>query len=144
MNADEPGALCFVDSNVWLYAFIPSQDEAKAAVAGDLLRSREIVVSTQVVNEVCVNLIRKAKMAAQIEVPGVSRRVSLDGVRFISQTPLTSNLSSTNLSQRYHHPRYTNRSAARFSARRLVFRVYSTTPRCCRTTVILRLPASET
>lgn len=58
-GTDEP---CFVDTNVWLYALIDSGDSSKTLVARDLLlaQSRPIITSTQVINEVCVNLIRKA------------------------------------------------------------------------------------
>ena len=50
----------FVDSNIWLYALIESGDATKSARATGLIRSVYVVVSTQVVNEVSVNLIRKA------------------------------------------------------------------------------------
>ena len=51
---------CFVDANVWIYAFIQSQDLQKHTLSKALLQSHEIVISTQVINEVCVNLVRKA------------------------------------------------------------------------------------
>lgn len=52
---------CFVDSNVWLYAFVTDENEAqKTATATALIGQTTPVISTQVVNEVCVNLIRKA------------------------------------------------------------------------------------
>lgn len=50
----------FVDSNVWLYAFVQSDEPAKSATAQQLIQSISPVVSTQVINEVCVNLLRKA------------------------------------------------------------------------------------
>jgi predicted nucleic acid-binding protein len=53
--------LCFVDTNVWLYAFIQTQDQSKTALAKTTIQSSEIVISTQVINEVCVNLIKKAR-----------------------------------------------------------------------------------
>ena len=59
MNGGEPR--CFVDANVWPYAFIGEQDARKSAQARQLLRERDIVLSLQVVNEVCVNLVRKAR-----------------------------------------------------------------------------------
>jgi predicted nucleic acid-binding protein len=58
-------SLCFVDSNIWLYALIRSQDERKHQFANELLQSVRIVMSTQVVNEVSLNLIRKAKFSEQ-------------------------------------------------------------------------------
>jgi len=49
----------FVDSNVWLYAFM-DEESPKHAPANALIGQPDIVLSTQVVNEVCNNLIRKA------------------------------------------------------------------------------------
>jgi predicted nucleic acid-binding protein len=56
--------LCFVDTNVWLYALIVGQDEAKSAMARQLLQENaaSLVISSQVINEVCVNLLRKARV----------------------------------------------------------------------------------
>lgn len=51
---------CFIDSNVWLYAFIEGQDKEKTATAKALIEKNEPAVGTQVVNETCINLIRKA------------------------------------------------------------------------------------
>ncbi|MGZ8844420.1 MAG: PIN domain-containing protein [Pyrinomonadaceae bacterium] len=51
---------CFLDTNIWLYAFVESQDETKSAVAKQLINDNVFIVSTQVINEVCVNLIKKA------------------------------------------------------------------------------------
>jgi predicted nucleic acid-binding protein len=51
---------CFVDTNVWLYAFIRGQDASKTGQAATLLQNRDIVVSVQVINEVCINLLKKA------------------------------------------------------------------------------------
>ena len=52
--------LCFIDSNIWLYAFIESQALDKSVAARSVIKNSDVVVSTQVINEVCVNLIRKA------------------------------------------------------------------------------------
>lgn len=59
---------CFVDTNVWLYALVDSADSNKTLVARDLLLNqlRPIITSTQVINEVCVNLIRKAGMSEEV------------------------------------------------------------------------------
>jgi predicted nucleic acid-binding protein len=57
---------CFVDTNIWLYAFIEGEDRQKTARAKELLEaSRTIIVSTQVINEVCVNLLKKAQFSEQ-------------------------------------------------------------------------------
>ncbi|PDW00531.1 PIN domain-containing protein [Candidatus Viridilinea mediisalina] len=51
--------LVFVDANVWLYAIIDTQDPAKTRVAKQVIENtRQLVVSTQTINEVCVNLIK--------------------------------------------------------------------------------------
>lgn len=51
----------FIDSNIWLYSFIDSYGE-KYEIAKNLIKSKEekTVLSFQVVNEVCFNLLRKA------------------------------------------------------------------------------------
>ncbi len=50
----------FVDSNIFLYAFL-QQDSLKNKKAKELVSNSNIVISTQVINEVSVNLMRKAK-----------------------------------------------------------------------------------
>lgn len=51
---------CFLDSNAWLYAFIESQDRRKSTIAKQLIDENVFIISTQVINEVCKNLIKKA------------------------------------------------------------------------------------
>lgn len=53
---------CFIDSNLWLYNFIESQDAAKSQQARELISrvKSQLCMSSQVVNEVCVNLLKKA------------------------------------------------------------------------------------
>ena len=54
----------FIDSNIWLYALIEEQqerDKPKHKLAKQLITHHETIqMSTQVVNEVCINLMRKA------------------------------------------------------------------------------------
>ena len=63
IEPDQEIKTCLVDSNIWLYAFIETQDAGKSAVAKSLIQKKDvaIAVSTQIINEVCVNLIRKAR-----------------------------------------------------------------------------------
>lgn len=57
---------CFVDTNIWLYAFIEGDDLQKTVRAKALLEtSRAIKVSTQVINEVYINLLKKAQFSEQ-------------------------------------------------------------------------------
>jgi predicted nucleic acid-binding protein len=55
MPGDQAGA-CFIDTNVWLYAFVESDEPSKSVTARALIENAQPVVSTQVINEVCVNL----------------------------------------------------------------------------------------
>jgi len=56
---------CFVDTNIWLYAFIEGDDTVKSATARTLIQKTEPVISTQVINEVCVNLLRRANFTEE-------------------------------------------------------------------------------
>jgi predicted nucleic acid-binding protein len=50
----------FIDTNIWLYSFIQSQNREKTKIASAIIKECEIVISTQIVNEICVNIIKKA------------------------------------------------------------------------------------
>lgn len=54
---------CFIDSNIWLYAFINNSEERKSKIAKNIIAANNIIISTQVINEVSVNLIKKAKFS---------------------------------------------------------------------------------
>ena len=55
-----------MDTNIWLYAFVEGDDLRKSARAKSLLdASPMVIVSPQVINEVCVNLIKKAQFFEQ-------------------------------------------------------------------------------
>ncbi|MEK7787133.1 MAG: PIN domain-containing protein [Chloroflexota bacterium] len=56
--SDNPAVSCFIDTNIWLYAFVESDDGAKSAAARSLILQSEPVVSTQILNEICVNLLK--------------------------------------------------------------------------------------
>jgi predicted nucleic acid-binding protein len=50
----------FIDTNVWLYAFIVGQAPQKTTRARQVIRmSSTITISTQVINEVCVQLMKR-------------------------------------------------------------------------------------
>lgn len=56
----------FVDSNIWLYVFPGASAEPyKFNIAKELISNSNHIISIQVVNEVCVNLIRKAKFSEE-------------------------------------------------------------------------------
>ncbi len=56
---------CCIDSNIWLYRFIINPNDANAQIkqqiAISITSQDNLVISTQIINEVCANLIRKAK-----------------------------------------------------------------------------------
>ncbi len=65
-GTEAPPESCFIDTNIWLYAFIEGDDPQKTARAKSLIETqRAIYVSTQVINEVCVNGIKKAHFSEQ-------------------------------------------------------------------------------
>ena len=55
----QPDSTYFVDTNIWLYSFIQSQNKEKTEIARTIIKECEIVISTQIINEMCVNLIKK-------------------------------------------------------------------------------------
>ena len=57
---DNPAKPGLIDTNIWLYAFIETDQPEKTLRARELLHSSQPIVSVQVINEVCVNLIKKA------------------------------------------------------------------------------------
>jgi len=54
-----PNKKSFLDTNIWLYAFIRSDDHRKTDAAKRLIESNAITTSSQVINEMCVNLLKK-------------------------------------------------------------------------------------
>jgi predicted nucleic acid-binding protein len=60
---DKPVA--FIDTNIWLYAFLDTGDAEKSSRAKEILTQTEPVLSVQVINEICVNLIKKANFTEE-------------------------------------------------------------------------------
>lgn len=55
--------LCFIDSNIWLYGFSTNnKEETKRILAKQIIQEKKIVISTQVINEVSFNLLKKYKL----------------------------------------------------------------------------------
>ena len=57
---DNERAPSFVDTNIWLYAFIEGEAPEKTNKSRQIILDCEPIVSPQIVNKVCVNLIKKA------------------------------------------------------------------------------------
>jgi predicted nucleic acid-binding protein len=56
---------CFIDTNIWLYAFLETQGSKKSTMARSVIREKDITISTQIINEVCVNLIKKVQFSEE-------------------------------------------------------------------------------
>jgi predicted nucleic acid-binding protein len=66
MSVSDARRVCFVDSNVWLYALIATAGPgAKRRRAADIAGARGNIVGTQVINEVCSVLLRKCNFTEQ-------------------------------------------------------------------------------
>jgi predicted nucleic acid-binding protein len=54
----------FIDSNIWLYALISSQDGAKSKIAQQLIAENDgnVVISSQVIIEIVANLSKKSQL----------------------------------------------------------------------------------
>lgn len=63
MHESKSGSRFFVDTNIWLYALIISDDAQKHHIAAKIIQGHNVVVSTQVINETCINLLRKAALS---------------------------------------------------------------------------------
>ena len=55
----------FIDTNIWLYAFLDTGESEKSSRAKQLFQQKEPMLSVQVVNEICVNLIKKASFSEE-------------------------------------------------------------------------------
>ncbi|RLB95640.1 MAG: PIN domain nuclease [Deltaproteobacteria bacterium] len=55
----------FVDTNIWLYSFIETQDREKTSIAKSIVQQKLITLSTQIINEICINLIKKIQFPEQ-------------------------------------------------------------------------------
>jgi len=67
MNEADTGlSPCFIDTNIWLYAFVDDEKSGKSSLAKLLIQNKpSIYLSTQVINEACVNLLRRARFSEQ-------------------------------------------------------------------------------
>jgi predicted nucleic acid-binding protein len=55
---DKPVA--FIDTNIWLYAFLDTGEAKKSSRAKETIAQTQPIISVQVINELCVNLVKKA------------------------------------------------------------------------------------
>ena len=68
MTANLSKNIYFIDSNIWIYGFAKPKSEEetqKHKIAQGIINLQPIILSTQVVNEVCVNLIKKSQLNEQ-------------------------------------------------------------------------------
>ncbi|MFP4395624.1 MAG: PIN domain-containing protein [Anaerolineales bacterium] len=62
MPANHSPERCFVDTNIWLYALIEGANAQKHSRATEIVQHHTVVISTQIINETCVNLLKKAQL----------------------------------------------------------------------------------
>ncbi|MEO1744472.1 MAG: PIN domain-containing protein [Cyanobacteria bacterium J06629_9] len=62
---DKQTSACFIDSNIWIYALAKQQDGAKQKTAAGLIQVSDVVISTQVINEVSINLKKKSSFSEE-------------------------------------------------------------------------------
>jgi predicted nucleic acid-binding protein len=63
-----PAERVFLDTNIWLYAFMQGSETGKRDVALRPIskKTQTTIVSHQVINEVCVNLLRKGGVSEEL------------------------------------------------------------------------------
>ncbi len=93
--------LCFIDTNIWLYAFIADQDARKNVIAKQIIETHSIVLSVQVLNEITVNLLKKTNLGekeiqdllhsfyTRYPVLGLDKEVLMDASRLRSRFSLS-------------------------------------------------------
>ena len=59
----------FFDTNIWLYSLMKTANSTKTAASRGLIAEVSPVVSVQVINETCVNLIKKAAFSESLIEP---------------------------------------------------------------------------
>jgi len=90
---------CFLDTNIWLYALIESEENRhKSKIAAELVKAPDVFVSVQVINEVCINLIRKVGFN-ETQVGALIKSFYKDYP--VVEVDLTILLTASNLRQRY-------------------------------------------
>jgi predicted nucleic acid-binding protein len=57
--------IVFADSNIWLYSLFVSPNSTKRQIATELIENYKPILSYQVIQEVCANLIKKEKADLQ-------------------------------------------------------------------------------
>lgn len=95
---DNIATSCFIDTNIWLYAFIEADDQTKSEKARALIQAMQPIVSTQVINEVCVNLLKQARFTEEQISQLINSFFEKYLVIELSQSVL---LSASRLRQRY-------------------------------------------
>lgn len=87
----------FIDSNIWLYALLAGSEYAKEQTARNLV-NRSVVVSIQVVNEVCFNLREKGSLPEE----NIRRLIqSFHADNFVVPITQAAQLSASTLRERY-------------------------------------------
>ena len=89
----DKATLCFIDSNIWLYAFIKDLEQPqKSEIAKKIVSVTNILISTQVINEVAVTRTPRATHYRGAAPQG--GRSSSQGIRPVRRLTTTCDSSS--------------------------------------------------
>lgn len=83
-------AKVFIDSNIWLYAFVmnPGEDFKHDRSRGVITGGEQHVISSQVIAEICNNLLRKAGMdEAEVRLFRISGNSKVSEIGFLRDRP---------------------------------------------------------
>ncbi len=72
----------FVDTNIWLYAFM-EDNKLRTKISRRIVPNPRTVLSTQILNEICINLIRKIKYTEenlQILIVNINNHYKVAGI----------------------------------------------------------------
>ncbi len=93
----------FIDSNIWLYALIEDDGFEKHHKAKQRIANMEnIIISTQVVNEVCVNLLRKGRK----DMPYIAQFISEFTAAYQTVAQITEDLITASTIRADYHVSY--------------------------------------
>lgn len=87
----------FVDTNIWLYAFMEDESE-KHKIAFSIISNPNILLSTQAINEICINLINKTDYSEEDIAELVNNIYSKYNVSVIDKKTI---LLSSNIRKKY-------------------------------------------
>lgn len=84
---------------MWLYALVSTRDTRRTRVARQVVEAPDVIISAQVINEICVNLLRKVHLP-ETDIAGII--TDLYRTRIVVPTDLELLLCASTLRCQYH------------------------------------------